>query len=146
MIVKPPSNSVSQVGPRAHHFVALISIIVGMSFLLENYSGNQATVVPFRVTNNLFDIEFGQEVWGFSLVVCGVLLLIPYSMWFRVFVLCLSTLLWVVYALFTLWSTMFSPFSSQAGSFVGILSSGMVACCLLAATNLRRDFPKRVDK
>lgn len=125
----------SQKGPRAHHFVAMVSIAVGLSIFFEYY----ATNVIFSSLDGFTPLS-GQHLWGTMFFVLGVLLLQRWSIIVRA---CLATILcflWTIIGLYSMYVSLFGAQAKDVGSVFGILSLAMAGVCILATSNLRRDF------
>lgn len=130
-------NPYVQKGPRSHHFAASISVVVGFSLLLEHYTLN----VVFSVLDGITPLT-GQQLWGVILIVLGTLVLPRISIVMRGLVLSLLSLVWICFGLFVLWASLIGPQAGTIGSYTGILSIAMAVVCILAETNLKRDYFK----
>lgn len=134
----PLDHKIDQKGPRAHHFVVIISVLVGLSFVVESRS--VMLTEAFRI------LLIGQKTWGWLFLTSGLLVSFSPSPLFRAFSLSLSTTLWALFAGITAWGTWFGPQASLTTSFVAILSFALVLVCVLACSNLRRDYLPLPDR
>lgn len=130
----PLDHQINQRGPRAHQFAAGVSILVGLSFIIERTKG-----YTFADAFSLFGDQ-GKYVWGWSLMVMGVLTLASIFMVMRVACLTLLTLIWFCLAGLVGYGTWLSPDASKTTSFATIMCFAMVSVCVLGCSNLRRDF------
>lgn len=128
----PSDHRIDQKGPRAHHFAAGVSVAVGLSFVVENASPS--------LTDAFQILGVEQMVWGWSFLLLGLLTFGSLTMVMRAVVLSLLTAVWGFFFGITAWGTWFGPRAASSTSFVAILSFAMTGVCVLACSNLKRDF------
>jgi hypothetical protein len=124
-----------QKGPRAHHFAGFVSFFIGVSVFFEYYATN---IVFESLTNRFVD---GKHMWGFIFMFLGLSMFQRVSIIWRGLTEILLCFVWTTFGLYSLYLSLLSPqWSHQAGSVFGILSIAMAILCILASSNLRRDF------
>jgi len=131
---------------RVHHFVGIISLLVGLSFLGETYQlVSRALTGAFQLMAWAPGLN-GQQAWGVVFLVVGVFVLVSWHVYVRAVALIFAAGSWGVFSIGPLYEALAGPDADKTGAFAGIMALALVTACVLAVPRLYQDFQSRAAK
>lgn len=129
---------------RAHHMVALVSILVGLDFLFENFSLRSPALAGPVSLADVLGLPFASvHIWGALFLIGGLSILLAWKPMLRALFLICGVGSWTIFAASSLYESWFGADAENTGSIAGILFVFVVATFLLALRNLMVDFKSK---
>lgn len=121
--------------------VALLSILSGLDFLIEDYSTRSPALSGPIIVAEILPLPFpGLKIWAILFILGGLLVLLAPTVMWRAVTLILGITSWAIFFGASLWASLLGPLRLSTGSFLPILLLFVVGTFSIAIRNVLLDF------